>query len=599
MWNSLTYITASCSLEVSHARTLQVVWRASASNLQNDEHMASEQLDAAVVASTLAQEDGCRVLHIVRLRTSYACSACWSFPPLTTSAGAPRYVVVYAAAARSLLGEGLRCTRNALTADGRTLDTPAAEPRDLGGALVAFIEVGVLAKDLLRPSPRHFFVLNGEAGEAVFSTPEGDALRAAVTDPTLGVVTSRAFKLKLVGIANGFVRKLRGLAMPRVARKAARRGGEAEPTAERLLEALPIADVLAHLELCQSWLTLATNGNHSYVGHLQELRDGVARALEPGVSVPSVGLASYLDQWLAATTAAMPAADKSTETKDTERSAQIRAIVANSLLTIREADLESFAADHPEAVGAGEISEQGLSVRLRSLLQMLDPHGLLPPHQIVFAVQSGSAMYNLATATSDEDYLLVFVRSPGELLAFEPPADQIEFKGETLRFGEDKGGVVEGSAMVSALCNLMESCHSRYGALTSRCPCCRNLDDMYPCCAREIRWYWNLYMQRATVCCTARRCGTNCKSYVIAASLRVVQRDSILGLSTIGYERREKHSRWRASSKRLANTCTTGCTSSRSYDRSSLVMSHASIYHLMMAQNQTVSGSCACEDAFA
>ena len=100
MWNSLTYITASCSLEVSHARTLQVVWRASASNLQNDEHMASEQLDAAVVASTLAQEDGCRVLHIVRLRTSYACSACWSFPPLTTNAGAPRYVVVYAAAAR-------------------------------------------------------------------------------------------------------------------------------------------------------------------------------------------------------------------------------------------------------------------------------------------------------------------------------------------------------------------------------------------------------------------------------------------------------------------------------------------------------------------
>jgi hypothetical protein len=42
----------------------------------------------------------------------------------------------------------------------------------------------------------------------------------------------------------------------------------------------------------------------------------------------------------------------------------------------------------------------------------------------------------------------VFALPPGELLAFEPPADAIEFKADVQSaFGADKGGVIEGSAM--------------------------------------------------------------------------------------------------------------------------------------------------------
>ncbi len=369
----------------------------------------------------------------------------------------PRYVVVYAAAVGSLLSTGLHAARDALLTTPKTLDPPAAEPLELGGALVAAVEVGVLAKELLRPSPRHFYVLNGEAGEIVFSAPEGDDLRATLVDPALAIASSKAFASKLVGTATGLVHKLRGLSVPRMARKAARKGPKVEPSAAQLLKVLPRADILAHCELCQSWFKLATNSRSSTSDHLQELREGVAVALEPDVHASPIG--PVLDQWLAA---AAGAASAATETKSTaaaeevERTAKSRAAVAGWLLALRDADLHTFAAGHPAAQAANAASNVGSinqepSVRLQSLLQTLDPHSRLPPHQIVFAVQSGSAMYNLATTASDEDYLLVFAASPGELLGFEPPADQIEFKGEMIGFGEDKGGIVEGSAMVSTL----------------------------------------------------------------------------------------------------------------------------------------------------
>ena len=42
----------------------------------------------------------------------------------------------------------------------------------------------------------------------------------------------------------------------------------------------------------------------------------------------------------------------------------------------------------------------------------------------------------------------VYALPPGELLAFEPPADAIEFKADVQSaFAADKGGVIEGSAI--------------------------------------------------------------------------------------------------------------------------------------------------------
>lgn len=408
--------------------------------------------DEAVVAGALqhhAAGDG-RVLLIVRLHTAYGCSAFWYFPALSHTAR-PRYVVVYAAGVRSLLGTELRATKDALLTSARTLDMSVVAPRELGGALVASTEVGVLAKEVLRPSPRHFFLLSGEAGETVFSTPEGDTLRAAVADPALGIVVSRAFQLKLAGVAAGFIRKLRGLAVPRLGRKASRSSTQPEPSKERLLESLSKADTLAHLELCRSWLMLVTNRSPADDDHLKQLYDVMTKALDSGADAPPIG--PVLDQWLAAANTATPASDRSSRAEDNECTARIRATTAGFLVDLREADLRTFSAAHPglrpSEPRSGPLINQVPSSRLQSLLQTLDPRSLLPPHQIVFAVQSGSAMYNLATSASDEDYLLVFAASPGELLGFEPPADQIEFKGEVVGFGEDKGGVVEGSAMVS------------------------------------------------------------------------------------------------------------------------------------------------------
>lgn len=409
--------------------------------------------DEAVVASALEHfttANG-RVLLVVRLRSAYACSAFWNFPPLA-DASTRRYALVYAGAVSSLLRADLWKTRDALltaAAGVPTLDNPAAEPLELGGALVGCIEAGVLAKELLRPSPRHFFLLSGDAGENIFSTPQGGSLKSTVTDPKHGIISSRSFVSKMVGTTSGFVRKLRGLGVPRAARKSSRRGAQkVEPTAETLLEVLPATDVFAHLELCRSWSITAANCGRCDSDRLKELQDAMAMALKPDVATPSIG--PVLDQWLLAITAAMPPSDGSTGTEEPERTANVRAAVGDWLRAVRDADLQVFVSDCPTPQASAALANEVPSVRLRSLLQTLDPRALLPSCQVAFVVQSGSAMYNLATASSDEDYLLVFVASPSELLGFEPPADQIEFKGEkVIGFGKDKGGVVEGSAMVS------------------------------------------------------------------------------------------------------------------------------------------------------
>ena len=75
---------------------------------------------------------------------------------------------------------------------------------------------------------------------------------------------------------------------------------------------------------------------------------------------------------------------------------------------IREADLRAFAS------GAGPLPPlpPAPPAALRSLLSTLDPRGQLAVESVVFALQSGSAMYNLAVAASDEDYLLVYALPP-------------------------------------------------------------------------------------------------------------------------------------------------------------------------------------------
>ncbi len=91
-----------------------------------------------------------------------------------------------------------------------------------------------------------------------------------------------------------------------------------------------------------------------------------------------------------------------------EAAAQLRTAVSAWLGAIREADLRAFAS------GAGPLPPlpPAPPAALRSLLSPLDPRGQLAVESVVFALQSGSAMYNLAVAASDEDYLLVYALPP-------------------------------------------------------------------------------------------------------------------------------------------------------------------------------------------
>lgn len=66
--------------------------------------------------------------------------------------------------------------------------------------------------------------------------------------------------------------------------------------------------------------------------------------------------------------------------------------------------------------GPGDDTGGGFSIptptpQLERLLRELDPKTkCLSATEVVFATQVGSAMYNLATKASDEDYLIVFVK---------------------------------------------------------------------------------------------------------------------------------------------------------------------------------------------
>lgn len=53
-------------------------------------------------------------------------------------------------------------------------------------------------------------------------------------------------------------------------------------------------------------------------------------------------------------------------------------------------------------------------------------HPAVPPASVVFVVQSGSAMYGLATASSDVDYVVIHLGSPAAMLSSRPPPARIE-----------------------------------------------------------------------------------------------------------------------------------------------------------------------------
>jgi hypothetical protein len=410
--------------------------------------MATVAEHESVVAAAVAHhaQAGGRVLLVVRLRPAYSTSA-HGFPPL---GGLPvsddqcqvqleRFAVIYAEAARSLLGAGVEAVRAALVAaaNGITLDPPAAGPLALGGGLVSSVEVGIVTKELLRPSPRYAFLLQGDAGTIVMSTPEGDALRALATSSELGLMSSRAFALKLAGSAGGLIRKLTGLALPRKERKKGNGGGRAsrkaaagaasEPSAARLLEALPATDVVGHLQLASSWLQFAasmplpsaTHADQSaQISQEQDNADGdraiqlqggsaLQSLLEETLAVLSAvaaagdptaapnnppTMAPLLQRWQRAAEAAMPPASTASKEGDVASAERVRVAVAAWLCAVRETDLITFARigggggggsgggglvyDKPEVPVGCVVSH--VSAKLRSLLWALDPRGQLP-----------------------------------------------------------------------------------------------------------------------------------------------------------------------------------------------------------------------------
>eukprot|EP01045_Picozoa_sp_COSAG04_P007788 COSAG04_NODE_415_length_14711_cov_7.685464_12_plen_438_part_00 len=376
--------------------------------------------DATVVAALIdhAATVGQQLLLVARLEPAYCCSAANSFAPLEAAAE-PRYAALYSAPSAALLSAPLATVQAAmeLKAEGNTLDPPALRPIELGGALVLRTEVGTVAQELLRPSPRFTSLLLGLAGIFVHTTPAAERLSAVLRQESLRVTCSTALAQRLVGSSTGLIQKLRGFATGRSTKRERRRKAPPpEPLPSRLLEQLPPADIEAHLQLAKAWIAHARTrgGQIAYAGRedLDALEAETLLALglrEPEQEGTRPELGAVLDRWKAAAVAATPPKpDQQERAAALEAAAQLRTAVSAWLGAIREADLRAFAS------GAGPLPPlpPAPPAALRSLLSTLDPRGQLAVESVVFALQSGSAMYNLAVAASDEDYLLVYALPP-------------------------------------------------------------------------------------------------------------------------------------------------------------------------------------------
>jgi predicted nucleotidyltransferase len=493
-------------------------------------------------------ERGDQLLLLLRPRAGLCCSVVTAFPPLGPDSQQARFVMVYAQGAGRLLTAGIAFVRDVLEAQaqGVTLDPPAGSPVSLGGALVLPIEVGTLAAELLRPSPRHALMLRRTTGQLVRAWPAraGDGLVEIAADARLGFGPSPSLgAIKAISSAStGVLRKLQAQSQGRTRHKgkvsaATRRQharGASEPTAAKLLAVLPTEDVLAHIDMLTNWsqelIRMAGAPPAAPAeARLQSIRQGLCAAVEaaaPGAApseqtaevTPPPTLSALFAQWNELLQQLSAAASACVPNTTTEKSLalQRQQAVAGWLAGVRTATFQAAVAAAQRLPPTPLQPPIDRSPALQEILQVLDPKAVLTEDTtMVFAIRSGSAMYNLATASSDEDYLLVYATPPRHLLKLERerPSEEVEFKAELPAggfgsFGSDKSEVVEGSALEL----------SRYLALL----CKGNPKLLEPLFLREgdgavplqSSWIWAELCQMRERCLRTQRCATQFVGFV-------------------------------------------------------------------------------------
>mmetsp|Transcript_60381 Transcript_60381/g.155621 ORF Transcript_60381/g.155621 Transcript_60381/m.155621 type:complete len:573 (+) Transcript_60381:78-1796(+) len=106
---------------------------------------------------------------------------------------------------------------------------------------------------------------------------------------------------------------------------------------------------------------------------------------------------------------------------------------------IRQEDFRAYAVSCSDWAAPEEIVSAGaLPPEWAERLAPAWPQGA----ELLFMVQSGSFMYDLHTAASDEDYTIVFASPPENLLASRPPHAHFEHHAPC-GFAEDKSGEIE------------------------------------------------------------------------------------------------------------------------------------------------------------
>ena len=102
----------------------------------------------------------------------------------------------------------------------------------------------------------------------------------------------------------------------------------------------------------------------------------------------------------------------------------------------------------PRALVRWNLSQEGDCQTPPQLESLLDELQLdLPRKSILFACRSGSALYDLAVETSDQDYFIVFAHDTRDLFRLKEPRELYESHEA---FSLDKSGAVEFSAMEAA-----------------------------------------------------------------------------------------------------------------------------------------------------
>jgi len=145
-----------------------------------------------------------------------------------------------------------------------------------------------------------------------------------------------------------------------------------------------------------------------------------------------------MSEWQALTADVFKSAAGALPSAETSQTTQLIEAWAKD---VRGSDFQAFAADCAVSASPSPDALAGppaLSEEWARCLATVWPKGA----ELVFLAQTGSFMYDLQVASSDEDYGILFLARPEDLVGRTPPQELFQCHGES-GFASDKHGVVE------------------------------------------------------------------------------------------------------------------------------------------------------------